>query len=65
MPCSALAQSADFDLATLDINVGGHELALVFASGYGSGGLSEPFRGHLVLRKPFLIEQLRQAIDAT
>lgn len=69
-----LANTADFDIAILDINVGGqriepvaeliHErlLPFVFASGYGAAGLPERFRDRTVLQKPFLVKQLADAI---
>ncbi|WP_407170376.1 response regulator [Bradyrhizobium sp. ORS 111] len=68
------ARSAEFDLAILDVNVGGDDilpiarvidkraLPFVLASGYGTTGLPAPFRDRPVLRKPFL-EQLSAAID--
>jgi DNA-binding response OmpR family regulator len=71
-----LALSAQFHLAILDINLAEESiypialiveqrgLPLLFASGYGSSGLPEPFRNRSVLRKPFLKEELRRAIDA-
>src|SRR5690349_11050370 len=69
-----LAESAQFHLAILDINVGGHNilpiaqilakrsLPFLFASGYATTALPEPFLTCPVLRKPFLIEQLSRAI---
>lgn len=69
-----LANTADFDIAILDINVGGqriepvaeliHErlLPFVFASGYGAAGLPKKFRDRTVLQKPFLVKQLADAI---
>jgi DNA-binding response OmpR family regulator len=71
-----LAQAAEFDLALLDVNVGGHNIAPVaeclekrglpflFVSGYGSDSLPEPFRGRSVLQKPFVVSKLRAAIEA-
>lgn len=71
-----LAQNALFDLAILDINLGGHSilpiaqivndrrLPFVFASGYGTTGMPEPFGSRPVLRKPFLVGELGRAIDA-
>jgi CheY-like chemotaxis protein len=72
----ALAQSALFDLAILDINIAGESifpialiveqrgLPLLFASGYTTSGLPEPFCQRSVLRKPFAKEELGRAIDA-
>jgi|SRR5580704_3261588 CheY-like chemotaxis protein len=72
-----LAETADFDLALLDINVGGDDsgdvasaiehrrLPLLFVSGYNSTGLPEPFQGRPVLQKPFTIRSLKMAIERT
>jgi CheY-like chemotaxis protein len=74
---TALAQTADFEIAILDINVGGEridpvaeiiadrQLPFIFASGYGAAGPAEKFRKRPVLQKPFLIERLRSAIEKT
>lgn len=71
-----LARTADFDVAILDINVGGTRidpvagiidgrgLPFIFASGYGAVGAPEAFRDRTVLQKPFLIDRLGAAIDA-
>jgi CheY-like chemotaxis protein len=72
----SLASTADFEVAILDINVGGdridpvaeiindRHLPFLFASGYGAAGLPEKFQDRTVLQKPFLIERLREAIQA-
>jgi CheY-like chemotaxis protein len=72
----ALAKSADFDIALLDVNLNGRPitpvveilikrgLPFVFASGYGQGGVPEPYRGSPVLQKPFQVEALAAAINA-
>jgi len=69
-----LAQSADFDLAILDVNVNGKMISpvadlikarqrpFIFATGYGSSGLPEEYRDRPSLQKPFQIETLAQAI---
>jgi CheY-like chemotaxis protein len=71
-----LAGTADFEIAVLDINVAGdriehvaeiineRHLPFVFASGYGAAGMPAKFRNRPVLQKPFLIERLREAIEA-
>jgi CheY-like chemotaxis protein len=71
-----LAETADFEIAILDINLGGdriepvaeiidgRRLPFVFASGYGRAGLPEKFRDRPVLQKPFLTERLGEAIQA-
>jgi CheY-like chemotaxis protein len=70
-----LAETADFDLAILDINVAGSAiwpiaetierrgLPFLFMSGYGSDSLPEAFRDRPVLNKPCTIQKLKQAID--
>ena len=69
-----LAKTADFGIAILDINVGGQRIEpvaeilhdrrvpFVFASGYGAAGLPEKYRDRTVLQKPFLVQQLAEAI---
>jgi CheY-like chemotaxis protein len=69
------AQSADFDLAILDVNLNGKVISpvaeviaargipFIFATGYGSAGLPEPFHDRPTLPKPFVIEALAAAID--
>jgi DNA-binding response OmpR family regulator len=61
----ALAQAAEFDVAVLDLNlngtlsypiaevVRGRRIPVIFATGYGSYGLPEKFRGYPTLQKPF------------
>lgn len=63
-----LAQTADFEIAILDINVGGNRiepvaeiisdrcLPFIFASGYGTAGMPEKFRDRTVLQKLCLSE---------
>jgi CheY-like chemotaxis protein len=70
-----LAETADFEIAILDINIGGERidpvteiidgrhLPFVFASGYGAAGLPARFRDRPVLQKPFLPDRLEQAIQ--
>jgi len=70
------AQTAKFDLALLDVNVGGHSIApiaesidkrglpFLFVSGYGSESLPEPFSGRSMLQKPFAVSKLHDAISA-
>jgi CheY-like chemotaxis protein len=70
-----LAETAAFDLALLDINVGGESivpvaeiirrrgLPLVFITGYAQMGLPEPFVEKPVLQKPFVITKLADAIE--
>jgi CheY-like chemotaxis protein len=70
-----LAQSAEYDLAILDVNVNGKVISpvaelikarnrpFIFATGYGSSGLPEEYRDRPALQKPFQIETLGQVID--
>lgn len=70
-----LAQSADFDLAILDVNVNGKVISpvaelikarnrpFIFATGYGSSGLPEEYRDRPALQKPFQLETLAKMID--
>jgi len=72
-----LAQSTDFDLAILDVNVNGKVISpvadliqarnrpFIFATGYGSSGLPEQYRDRPALQKPFQLETLAQMIRAT
>jgi DNA-binding response OmpR family regulator len=72
-----LAQTTDFDLAILDVNVNGKVITpvaelisarnrpFIFATGYGSSGLPEEYRDRPALQKPFQLETLAQMITAT
>ena len=71
-----LAQTADFDIAILDVNVNGKVISpvaelisarnrpFIFATGYGSSGLPEEYRDRPALQKPFQLETLAKMIDA-
>ena len=70
-----LAQSIEFDLAILDVNVNGKVISpvadliaardrpFIFATGYGSSGLPPEYRDRPALQKPFQIETLARAIE--
>ena len=70
-----LAQAADFDLAILDVNVNGkiitsvaeliknRNLPLIFATGYGTGGVPEEFEEYPALQKPFQLQALAASIE--
>ena len=72
-----LAETADFDLAILDVNVNGKVISpvadlikarkrpFIFATGYGSSGLPEEYRDRPSLQKPFQLETLAQVITST
>ena len=69
-----LAREGRFDFAVLDINLAGQlsfpvadvlrerGIPFLFASGYGSRGLSEEYRSAIRIQKPFLSRDLAQAI---
>ncbi len=69
-----LAREGAFDFAVLDINLAGQlsfpvadvlrerGIPFLFASGYGSKGLIEEFRNAVRIQKPFLGQDLAQAI---
>ena len=70
-----LAESGDFDLAILDVNVAGENvepvaqalaargLPFIFATGYGEAGVPLGYRNRPVVAKPFRSEQLEDAIQ--
>ncbi|THD64486.1 MAG: response regulator [Phenylobacterium sp.] len=73
-----LASEASIDLAILDVNLDGRMsfpvadllsargVPFVFATGYGSAGIDEHYRGRApVVRKPFRLQDLQAAIDRT
>lgn len=69
-----LAQSCEIDLAILDLNLSGflsfpvaeilrkRGIPFMFASGYGENGLVEGFQNELVLTKPYLPSDLKNAM---
>jgi CheY-like chemotaxis protein len=71
----SLAQIADADLALLDVNLVGHNIApvtevllargipFIFITGYDPEGLQESSGKALVLQKPFSISKLKDAIE--
>ena len=71
----AAAQSAEIDVAILDVNLNGQPILpvadalaargtpFVFATGYGERGLPEPYRDRPTLKKPFQLEGLKQMLD--
>ena len=70
------AQTANYDLAVLDINIGGHSidpvaevidrrgLPFFFVSGYGSGGRPEQFSDRPLLQKPVMSWKLGDTINS-
>jgi CheY-like chemotaxis protein len=69
-----LAQTGDFDLALLDVNVAGENvepvanvlaargIPFVFATGYGEAGVPLKHRERPVVAKPFRTDQLESAV---
>ncbi len=72
---TALASTAKFDAAVLDVNLRGvhvfpaadilvtRGVPFVFVSGYGESGLPEKYRGRPMLQKPFETEKLKAALS--
>ncbi len=70
----SLAQTGDFDLAILDVNVAGENIEpvadtlaargvpFIFATGYGEAGTPIRHRNRPVVAKPFREDQLQAAI---
>ena len=71
----AVAETVDFDLAILDVNLAGQTIApvakilaarslpFVFATGYGLDDLPEGFRERPALRKPYHMETLQGTME--
>lgn len=69
-----MAQSENFAVAILDVNVAGEpiypvaeaivrrDLPLVFSTGYGGAGIREPFRDRPVVQKPFSQNDLKRTL---
>jgi CheY-like chemotaxis protein len=70
-----LARTATFDVALLDINLNGQPsfpvadavrargLPFLFATGYGSRIVPEPYRTVPILQKPFSLAELKDALE--
>jgi CheY-like chemotaxis protein len=71
----AMAETGQFDVAILDVNVAGEnvepvadrlaarEVPFIFATGYGEAGVPLRYRGRPVVAKPFRSDQLEAAIN--
>lgn len=71
-----MANKADFDFAVLDVNLDGRKsfpvadilsergIPFVFATGYGASGLDPAYSGRPVITKPFLVDDLKSAIES-
>jgi DNA-binding NtrC family response regulator len=67
--------NAEFDVAILDVNLGGEPISPVadalaargtpflFATGYGEPALPESHRGRPTLKKPFQLESLKRTLE--
>lgn len=72
---SAMAASSKIDLAILDLNLAGslsfpvadillqRGIPFMFATGYGSQGVTENYRDEFVLVKPYGLHELQSAIN--
>ncbi len=72
-----LAETVDFDIAILDVNVNGKVISpvaevvanrgrpFIFATGYGAQGLPEEFRDRPTLQKPFQMDTLAEVLAGT
>lgn len=72
---SALASSSEIDLAILDLNLSGvlsfpvadmlrqRRIPFMFATGYGSQGMTENYRDEVVMVKPYGLHELQSAIN--
>lgn len=72
-----LAETTDFDIAILDVNVNGKVISpvadlikarnrpFIFATGYGAQGVPEDHRDRPALQKPFQIETLAEVLSGT
>jgi CheY-like chemotaxis protein len=71
-----LAQSTDFDLGILDVNIDGkmitpvaelikaRGLPIIFATGYGAAGVPDEFKDRPALQKPFELKDLAVALNS-
>ncbi len=71
----SMAESGQFDVAILDVNVAGENVEpvadrlsargvpFIFATGYGEAGVPLRHRGRPVVAKPFRADQLEAAIN--
>jgi CheY-like chemotaxis protein len=71
----ALAQSGEFDVAVLDVNINGESVdpiaevltgrktPMVFSTGYGPAGINARWREYPVVQKPYRVEELAAALE--
>jgi CheY-like chemotaxis protein len=72
----AMAERENLDFAVIDVNINGGKaypvaavlaargIPFIFSTGYGRAGLAAPFEDRPALQKPYLVEDLRAAIEA-
>lgn len=70
-----LARTRTLDIAILDVNLDGHMsypiaeilrergVPYLFATGYGSGGIEPRYRGSVIIKKPYDLDEVREAIE--
>jgi CheY-like chemotaxis protein len=70
-----LARTRALDLAILDVNLDGHMsypvaeildqrgVPYLFATGYGATGIEPRFRDGTIIKKPYSLDDVRQAIE--
>jgi CheY-like chemotaxis protein len=73
-PALAMARSESLDCAVLDVNLANEKsfpvadalrergIPFIFATGYGSKGLDDAYRGAATIQKPFRPQDLERAI---
>ena len=69
-----MVERETFDMAILDVNLAGdpiypvaealarREVPFVFSTGYGGGGIKDPFRDRPVVQKPFGQQELKRTL---
>ncbi|MGC1303038.1 MAG: response regulator [Caulobacteraceae bacterium] len=72
-----LAETAEIDFAILDVNLDGRVsfpvadilerrgVPYIFATGYGSDGIEPAYKERVVIRKPFVLNDVQGAIART
>lgn len=69
-----MAAGGTFDMAILDVNLAGdaiypvaealarREVPFIFSTGYGGGGIKDPYRDRAVVQKPFSQQDLKRTL---
>jgi len=69
-----MVEAESFDLAILDVNLAGdpiypvaealarRDVPFIFSTGYGGGGIKDPFRNRPVVQKPFGQQELKRTL---